>query len=644
MIQFKNVTKIFSDQKILDCVDWQVHSGDRIGLCGENGAGKTTILRLLAGAYETDSGAVVLGKETTVGYLPQEGLQHSGRILVDEVQTAFEGLLKIEKHLRVLEQKISQHAESSDLEKYAELQAIFEQHGGFTMEAEIGKVLKGLGFSEEDWQRPCEFFSGGWQMRIALAKLLLKTPNLLLLDEPTNHLDLPARDWLEEYLSAYPHTVIVVSHDRFFLDQVVTGIVEVWNAQLTDYPGNYSQYLAARNERVSALRKAKARQDEEIAKIEAFISKFRYNANKAALVQSRIRMLEKIERIQLPPERKKIGFSFPSAPKSGGVILDLKAVSHGYENHPVFKNVELLIERGEKVALVGANGAGKSTLMRLLAGVEKPQSGNRKEGHNVLMAYFAQDQANTLDPKTTVLDQVIQSAPYDMVPNVRKLLGAFLFHGDDVFKKISVLSGGEKNRLALAILLLKPANLLLLDEPTNHLDLSSKEVLLHALKNYSGTMVFVSHDRYFVDALATRVIEVSNQKILSHPGNYEDFIRFKNRLGDLSHSVLRVEQTTKPLRKTSADGDNKSNYLKQKTAQRELKKWKKELAALEERIMILEEKIEDICSKMHDPSVSSDHQSLNELAILHDETSAELEEKISDWAALQERLATEEPQ
>ena len=463
MLQLKNVIKQFGDQVVLGDVDWHVRPTDRVGLCGENGAGKTTLLRLLAGLCEVDSGKVQLARGTTVGYLPQEGLEHCGRDLFSEVRSALSELLAVEEELGLLEKKISHGTVQADLDRYSELQEIFRQRGGYTMEADIGRVLRGLGFTEEDRTKPCEYFSGGWQMRIALAKLLLQKPNLLLLDEPTNHLDLPARDWLEDYLAAYPHAVILVSHDRFFLDQVVTRIVEIWHAKLTDYPGNYSRYLTTRDERVTALREAKARQDEEIARIEAFINKFRFNANKAALVQSRVKQLEKIERIELPPERKKIGFSFPEPPKGGRLSVSLEQVSHGYGDLAVLENVNLAVEKGERIALVGANGAGKSTMMRLLAGAEAPRQGVREAGHNMVMAYFAQDQARTLDPRQSVLEQITSAAPFDMVPKVRNLLGAFLFHADDVHKKVAVLSGGERNRLALAILLLRPANLLLLD-------------------------------------------------------------------------------------------------------------------------------------------------------------------------------------
>ena len=641
MLQLKNVVKQFADQVVLNHVDWHVRPTDRIGLCGENGAGKTTLLRVLARLADVDAGTVQLARGTTLGYLPQDGLEHSGKSLFAEVRSALAELLSVEAELQQLEARISSGADQAVLDRYSELQELFRQRGGYLMEAEIGRVLKGLGFAEADWDKPCEHFSGGWQMRIALAKLLLQRPTLLLLDEPTNHLDLPARDWLESYLAAYPYAVILVSHDRFFLDQVVTRIVEVWHGKLTDYPGNYSRYLVARDERVTALRAAKTRQDEEIVRIEAFINKFRFNANKASLVQSRVKQLEKIERIELPPERKKIGFSFPTPPKSGRLTVRLTGVSHGYGDLSVLDGVALDVERGERLALVGANGAGKSTLMRLLAGVESPRQGQREEGHNLIMAYFAQDQARTLDQKLTVLEQITRAAPFDMVPKVRNLLGAFLFHGDDVHKRVAVLSGGERNRLALAILLLKPANLLLLDEPTNHLDLASKEVLLQALRGYQGTLVFVSHDRYFVDALASRVVEVAGQRATSYLGNYEDFLRAKSGEGDASHSLLRVEQASlKTGPEQVADKATRAvTHAERKAARREEQKRQRLLAEVEGRIEALEQQLAELTSEMQHPAMAVDHARLGKLVDRHVVLQEELDECMVRWESLQEFLA-----
>jgi ATP-binding cassette subfamily F protein 3 len=369
-----------------------------------------------------------------------------------------------------------------------------------------------------------EHLSGGWQMRLALAKLLLSAPDLLLLDEPTNHLDLEARNWLEEFLVGYPHAVIVVSHDRYFLDAVVTRIADLSLKTITDYHCNYSKYLEERDARLERLRDAKRRQDEEIERVEAFINRFRYQATKAAQVQSRIKMLEKVERIDVPPERKRIRFQFPAAPKSGRTVLDIAHAGKAYGDKVVLDDVTLHIERGDRIALVGHNGAGKSTLMRLLSGAEAPDRGRRVEGHQVVLQYFAQDEATRLDPALTVYETLASGSPHQMVPAIRNILGGFLFSGDDVYKKAAVLSGGERTRLAVARMLLRPSNTLLLDEPTNHLDIDSKEVLLDALVDYGGTLIFVSHDRYFVDRLATKIIDVGQGRATPYPGGYEAFL------------------------------------------------------------------------------------------------------------------------
>ena len=513
------------------------------------------------------------------------------------------------------------------------------------MEAEVGRILMGLGFAQDDWLKPCSSFSGGWQMRIALAKLLVKKPTLMLLDEPTNHLDLPARNWLENYLVNYPHTLVLVSHDRFFLDQVVTKIVEIWHGHLTEYPGSYSGYLSERGKRIAALRADKQQQDEQISKIEAFIEKFRFNANKAALVQSRIKKLNKIERIEVPPERKRIKFTFPPSPKGGQFAVSLQSVSHGYGTKQVLEKVNLTIERRNRVALVGANGAGKSTLMRLLAGVETPNKGDRTEGANLHLAFFAQDQAKTLDPDLTILQQITQKAPYDMVPKLRDLLAAFLFHAEDVHKKISFLSGGEKNRLALAILLLRPANLLLLDEPTNHLDLASKEVLLDALKIYQGTLVFVSHDRYFVDALSDKVVEVVGQGITVYDGNYEDFLLAKVSQGDQSHSRLRVEQagrSEEQAKQIEKKLHRSTRHAERKASRREYQRRIKELEQTESHIEKIENDLAELDGQMHDPGIASDHEKLGALAEQVGALQVELEKSYQLWESLQDEFPVED--
>ncbi len=407
--------------------------------------------------------------------------------------------------------------------RYSEGQEDFRRLDGYTMDLRVATVLRGLGFEEDDMQKPTETFSGGWQMRIALAKLLLQRPTLLLLDEPTNHLDLDARNWLEEYLTEYPGAVMLVSHDRYFLDAVVTRIADLSLRTITDYQGNYSYYLREHEARMERLRTMKREQDEEVARIKMFIDRFRYKATKAAQVQSRIKALEKVVPIDVPPERKQVHFTFPECTKSGRTVLELSHVGKRYAEKVIFRDLSLLIERGDRVALVGPNGAGKSTLMRMLSGAEAPDTGTRTEGHQVVMQYFAQDEANRLDPTRTVYETLADGSPNHMVPAIRNILGGFLFAGDDVYKKAGVLSGGERTRLAVARMLLRPANLLLLDEPTNHLDLDSKDVLLESLEGFTGTLILVSHDRYFVDRLATKIIAVGHGEALVYPGTYEEF-------------------------------------------------------------------------------------------------------------------------
>src|SRR3954471_7639868 len=487
---------------------------------------------MMAGLDEPDAGAILKPSTLTVGYLPQDGLAYSGRTLIDEATSAFGDLLRIKAEMHDVEERLgdpsvpqSEHDEM--LARYSDLQDTFRHRDGYSIELKTATVLQGLGFTTADFAKRCEQFSGGWQMRIALAKLLLGQPNLLLLDEPTNHLDLEARNWLEEYLHAYPFAVILVSHDRFFLDAVVTRIADLTLRTLTDYVGNYSDYLVEHHARIEALRKAKREQDEEVGRVKMFIDRFRYQATKAAQVQSRIKMLEKVVPIEVPPERKRIHFQFPSCAKSGRTVLELKNAHKAYGDLVVFDKINLHIERGDRIALVGPNGVGKSTLMRMLSGEELPDPGERVEGHHVVMQYFAQDEATRMDPGPTVYETLASGSPNDMVPAIRNILGGFLFSGDDVYKRVRVLSGGERTRLAVARMLLRPSNTLLLDEPTNHLDLDSKEVLLDALVDYGGTLIFVSHDRYFVERLATKIIEVGNGAAVVYPGTYKEFLWHK---------------------------------------------------------------------------------------------------------------------
>src|SRR3954465_10155281 len=537
MIQLSDLTKTFGDRTLFDHVTWQITDRERVGLCGPNGAGKTTLLKMMAGLDEPDEGAILKPSGVPVGYLPQDGLNHSGHTVFEEAASAFGELLAVKHEMHAIEErlgddKVPETEHETMLHRYSDLQDRFRLHDGYSIELKTATVLQGLGFKNADFERPTETFSGGWQMRIALAKLLLGEPNLLLLDEPTNHLDLEARNWLEEYLNAYPYAVILVSHDRFFLDAVVTRIADLTLRTLTDYHTNYSGYLAEHHERIEALRKAKREQDEEVARVKMFIDRFRYQATKAAQVQSRIKMLDKVVPIEVPPERKRIHFQFPSCAKSGRTVLELKNAHKAYGDLVVFDKINLHIERGDRIALVGPNGVGKSTLMRMLSGEELPDPGERVEGHHVVMQYFAQDEATRMDPAPTVYETLASGSPNDMVPAIRNILGGFLFSGDDVYIRVRVLSGGERTRLAVARMLLRPSNTLLLDEPTNHLDLDSKEVLLDALVDYGGTLIFVSHDRYFVERLATRIIEIGSGTAVPFPGTYKEFLYHKAHSGE----------------------------------------------------------------------------------------------------------------
>jgi len=537
LIQLADITKTFGVRTLLEHVTWQIGDGDRVGLCGPNGAGKTTLLKMLAGFEEPDSGTVVKPAGLTIGYLPQDGLTHSGRTVFEEASSAFQPLLDMKAEMHDIEHRLGDATvpdadHEAMLHRYSDLQDRFRLADGYSMDLRIATVLRGLGFSADDANRPAENFSGGWQMRIALAKLLLGRPNLLLLDEPTNHLDLEARNWLEEYLGAYPYAVILVSHDRYFLDAVVTRITDLHLRGLDDYVGNYSKYIVQRDAMIERLRQSKKEQDEEVARVEMFINRFRYQATKAAQVQSRIKLLEKVVPIEVPPERKRIHFTFPTCAKSGRTVLELSHVRKSYPPPPgsggqaltVFKDVNLHIERGDRIALVGPNGAGKSTLMRMLSQSESPDGGTLTVGHQVVMEYFAQDEATRLNPALTVYETLEAGSPNDMVPAIRNILGGFLFSGDDIHKKAAVLSGGERTRLAVARMLLRPSNTLLLDEPTNHLDLDSKDVLLDALEDYGGTLILVSHDRYFVEKLATKIIEIGHGGAVVYPGTYTEFL------------------------------------------------------------------------------------------------------------------------
>ena len=669
MIQLSALSKSFGDRVLLDNVTWQIDDRERVGLSGPNGAGKTTLLRMLAGLDEPDSGVVVKPTALTIGYLPQDGLTHSGRTLRQEAALAFRPLLEMRDEIAQLEDRLG-HDEASQAEheamltRYSELQEAFKRGEGYSIDLKVTQVLRGLGFSEADLDKPTETFSGGWQMRIALARLLLGRPGLLLLDEPTNHLDLDARNWLEDYLTAYPHAVILVSHDRFFLDAVVTRITEIGMRTLTDYVGNYSTYVRERDARMERLRQQKHEQDEELERMRAFINRFRYQATKAAQVQSRIKMLDKIVRIEVPPERKRVHFHFPQCQKSGRMVLELAHLRKAYGAQRVFNDVNLHIERGDRIALLGPNGAGKSTLMRMLTGVEAPDAGSRTEGHQVVMQYFAQDEASRLDPTLTVYQTLAGDSPIHMVPQIRTILGGFLFSGDDIEKPVRVLSGGERTRLAVARMLLRPANTLLLDEPTNHLDLDSKDVLLEALEDFGGTLIFVSHDRYFVDKLANKVIDIGGGGAIVYPGRYEEFLWSKKSREELlratgdaavaasspaspkSRGDQRTPPAAKPVAPPTGQGsaakpqpvsyeEKKRSDAEQRRARRHAESRQRRIQDLETRIAEREQAIRDLESAMSAPGFYENHAEAKPVIDRHQSLMWEVGDLMHQWELLQ---------
>ncbi len=532
MLSLRQAGKRFGPRILFLEADWLIRAKEKTALVGANGTGKSTLMKILAGLEPLDYGTLEQTRGMSIGYLPQEGLRLTGRTVFQECLSVFDELRGMEREIEEQAARLSDldHASAeyeSAAERYSMLQERFHALDGYALDAQVGGVLTGLGFSKDDWPRLTDEFSGGWQMRIALAKLLLARPNLLLLDEPTNHLDLETRNWLEDYLKAYPFGYILISHDRYFLDVTIDRTVEIWNKRLTIYQGNFTKYLTQKEERRTQLLAAYRNQRDQIEHLEAFINRFRYQATKAKQVQSRIKELEKIERIEIPEEEPVIHFSFPQPPPSGRMVAEAEGLAKSYGEKQVFANGRFSIERGDRVALVGVNGAGKSTLIRLLTGAEQPTAGSVRLGHNVVSEYFAQDQYKVLNPEARMLDDISLAARKVPESELRSLLGCFLFTGDDVFKTLGVLSGGERNRFALARILVSPSNFLLLDEPTNHLDMRAKDVLLDALAAFSGTVIFVSHDRYFIDRLATRVLEVENGSITMYDGNYEDYLRWK---------------------------------------------------------------------------------------------------------------------
>ncbi len=652
-VQFSQVSLAFGDRDILKNVTINLQTGSKVALTGANGAGKSTLIKVLAGLVPPDSGSRAVQKECRIAYLPQSGLTHHGCTLREEADKAFEFGYELQRRIDEIGGQLERGEGNTDalVTQQAELIQKLEDSGWHRREAAAESVLLGLGFSRSDFDRDTAEFSGGWQMRIALAKALMQGSDILLLDEPTNYLDIEARSWLEQFLQNFKGGFLLVSHDRYFLDVTINEVYELFNGDLKRYPGNFSHYEKVREVELKTLIAAYEQQQEEINKLEDFIRRFGYKATKAAQAQEYQKKLEKMERIEIPESLKKIHFSFSPAPHSGRLVFRMNGITKSYDgSHNVLDNLELTLENGERLVVAGRNGAGKSTLLRIIAGEDKDFSGETIPGAGVQIGYFSQDNAETIRGKETIIDYLEARAPLELIPKLRDMLGAFLFRGDDVYKSLDVLSGGEKSRIALLQLLLSPVNLLVLDEPTNHLDIHSKDVLLTALRDFGGTVIFVSHDRAFIEQLATRVLELKPGQFKNYPGNYEFYMEqlAKNAEG----TVVEPVETTAAGSKTSSSAVVSTSsttvstaaagplsWEEQKRLDAERRKAEKEVSRLEEKITELEEKKSELENKLADPAVYSNGEKAKAVQREIEELSAQIEETTVAWEAAAEKLS-----
>lgn len=638
MITIRGLKINFGEQVVLNGTDWFIAPKSRIGLVGDNGAGKTTMLRVLAGLQEYDGGSVVFsGKAARTGYLPQDLVEIDDAQLLSFLYTSA-GLDEIKKKLEFAEAEFAELEENSPelsgrLAVYEKLQREFDARGGYNFEIEAAKVLKGLGFHpEHDMKRRTSEFSGGWKMRIALAALLLSEPDLLLLDEPTNHLDTESMEWLEGWLRDFRGTMIAVSHDKRFLENMVTSVAELSFGKITAYSMGYNKYLAEREARRARLEAEQEQQKEKIEEMQHFIERFRYKATKAAQVQSRIKQLEKLELTNVEAAHKTVSFKFPDAPRSGLDVVSASSLKKQYSDNLVFDNVEFSVQRGERVALVGVNGAGKSTLLRLLNKTEEPTSGKVSFGTNVKRKYFSQESSQNLDYNKTVWEEISATGSTMEAPARRSLLGAFLFSGNDIYKKISILSGGEKSRIGLLKMLLSPSNLLILDEPTNHLDYSTKELFQKALLSYGGTILIVSHDRAFLDNLVSRVLEIRNKKLYDYKGNYSYFIERRAKLeaeGKEISGQAKLPESSKTKEQKRAEAEKRNRLFQSR------KKYLEEQEKIEKEITLLEAEKNTLSEKLSDPEFLKNSTFVSQTIIEFKKIEQLLEKK---YASLEEIL------
>ncbi len=641
----------FGGEYLFDDVSFLVNDRDRIGLVGANGAGKSTLLKILVGELEAEAGTIDKSNEYRIGYLPQDGLKYSGRTLIDEARSAWPTLVDVDEETARVQRAIEEHTDHASAEyldlvnRLGELHHRFEELGGYGADARIAAVMSGLGFTAGDLQRLTDEFSGGWQMRIALGKLLLQQPDLLLLDEPTNHLDIESLTWLESWLQSYEGAIIIVSHDRHFLDAITLRTIEIAGGDVYMYDGNYSTFVVRQQERRELMRGAFENQQRRIGEIERFIERFRYKATKARQVQSRIKMLERMERVEMEEEdRSRIHFTFPPAPPGGVVPLEVKDGTKYYDSLLVFAGVDLQIERGDRIAFIGRNGEGKSTMAKILAGVEPLTRGECAVGYNVVRAYYAQQQAEALDPDKTVLETVEEIAVGEQRTQLRSLLGAFLFQGDDVFKKVRVLSGGEKARLALAKMLLVPANVLILDEPTNHLDMRSKTQVKEALQKFKGTIIVVSHDRDFLDGLVSKVCEFKDHAIKVYPGSVEDWLRKRGTASvdeaTAAKSGARERERVKEQQpQPGNDKESKRRKAEERNARaKRLKPLKDRVDRLEKEIAAKETRKKEVEEELANPALYANGETMKRLNDEYRAVSGELNDLYFKWSEANEAL------
>lgn len=648
MISINKLSVQFTGVYLFEDISFVVGNKDRIGLVGKNGAGKSTLLKIIAGRQDYDSGSVAADSKQTIGYLPQEMIPSSKVSVLEEAMTAFDRLNEMEKELEALTTQISERedyqseAYAALLHRHSELNDRIIMMGANNRQGEAEKILLGLGFTHGDFGRKMTEFSSGWQMRVELAKLLLKKPETLLLDEPTNHLDIESIQWLETFLRRYYGAVILVSHDRAFLDNITNRTIEITAGRIYDYKTNYSEYVKLLAERREQQLAQLNNQQKQIAQTEKFIERFRYKATKSKQVQSKIKMLEKMERVEIDEtDTSSIRFCFPPAPHSGKVTVEIKQLNKSYGDKLVLKNVELLIERGEKVAFVGKNGEGKSTLSKIIVGELEASSGIYRLGHEVSIGYFAQNQAALLDGGKTVFETIDEIAVGDVRTKIRSILGSFLFDENDIEKKVSVLSGGEKTRLALAKLLLTPVNLLVLDEPTNHLDMVSKDILKAALVRYDGTLLVVSHDRDFLQGLTDTIYEFSHHQVRQFKGDIVDFLHSKKMV-----DFKELELGTPAAKPTSdaAAGKSKADYLKSKERESTLRKIRNKIASCEKEIEQSEQQIKDLDNQMTSGDFSNRMEEMQTLCMQYDKLKKQLADQMQQWEMLQTELEEAEKQ